>query len=105
MGFETIPDTNIQYGLISFDTEGNERSEQSGPFSQALVEKLTEDSITNVFFFCHGWKGDIPAAKDQYNKWIKAFVESEDSKRAKDFFPNFKPLYIGVHWPSQPWGD
>jgi hypothetical protein len=27
MGFETIPDTQIQYGLISYDAEGKERIE------------------------------------------------------------------------------
>ena len=37
MGFETVPDTDTQYGLISFDAEGNERSEQSGLMSQLLI--------------------------------------------------------------------
>jgi hypothetical protein len=47
MGFETIPETNVQYGQISFDAGGNERSEQSGLISQALPRKVTAESITN----------------------------------------------------------
>jgi hypothetical protein len=105
MGFETIPGTDIQYGLMSFDADGYERHEQSGPMSRALIDNATADSITNVFFFCHGWKGDVPAAKDQYNRWIGAFMNSEDRQNASQFFPNFRPLLIGLHWPSLPWGD
>jgi hypothetical protein len=105
MGLETIPETNIQYGLISFDADGNERSEQSGLMSQALLRKAATESITNVFFFCHGWLGDYPGAKDQYDKWLKAFMNSADRQQALQRFPHFRPLLIGLHWPSKPWGD
>ncbi|CCD95601.1 conserved hypothetical protein [Bradyrhizobium sp. ORS 375] len=105
MGFETISGTNLQYGLISFDADGKEVSEPGGLMSQRLIDKAHADNVTNVFFFCHGWKGDVPAAKEQYALWIKAFVESADSAKAPSSFPNFRPLYIGLHWPSLPFGD
>lgn len=105
MGFETIPNTDIQYGLISFDADGKERPEQSGLMSQALINKARADSVSNVFFFSHGWKADLLEAKDQYEKWIKAFATSEDRQKASQFFPNFRPLFIGLHWPSLPFGD
>jgi hypothetical protein len=105
MGFETIPETDIQYGLISFDADGKERSEQTGLMSKALVKKATTESITNVFFFCHGWQGDFLGAKDQYNKWLKALMNSGDRQKASQRFPKFQPLLIGLHWPSKPWGD
>jgi hypothetical protein len=105
MGFETIPETNLQYGLISFDADGNERSEQSGLMSQALLRKAATESITNVFFFCHGWQGDYPGAKDQYDKWLKAFMNSADRQRVLQRTSHFRPLLIGLHWPSKPWGD
>ena len=76
MGFETIPETDIRYGLISFDTDGHERAEAGGYVSEALIEKAKVDSVTNVFFFCHGWKGDLPAAREQYERWIKTFATS-----------------------------
>jgi hypothetical protein len=105
MGFETIPNTDIQYGLISFDADGNERLEPAGPTSQLLIDKAKADSVSNVFFFCHGWKGDLPAAREQYEKWIKAFATSEDRNRAPEQFPDFRPMFIGLHWPSLPFGD
>jgi hypothetical protein len=105
MGFETIPGTDIKYGLISFDDEGKERDEQSGRFSQALIDRAAAEPITNVFLFCHGWQGDIPSARNQYNKWLSALMTSADRQRAGQVFAGFSPLLIGLHWPSRPFGD
>jgi hypothetical protein len=105
MGYHTIQDTDIRYGLIAFDADGAERLEADGNFTQKLIEDATSQEITNVFFFCHGWKGDEPAAKDQYGKWIKAFAASADQERASQVFPSFRPMYVGLHWPSLPFGD
>ena len=105
MGFERIPGTDIEYGLISFDADGKERPEGTALMSQQLIDKAKRDSVTNVFFFCHGWKGDLPAARDQYNRWIGAFARAPERQSASTVFPNFTPLFIGLHWPSQPWGD
>jgi hypothetical protein len=105
MGFERIADTDIEYGLISFDADGKERPEGTTLMSQQLVDKAKRDGVTNVFFFCHGWKGDLPAARDQYNRWIGAFARAPERQSAATVFPNFKPVFIGLHWPSQPWGD
>jgi hypothetical protein len=105
MGFETISGTDVQYGLISFDADGKEISEQGTLMSQRLVDKARTDKVTNVFFFCHGWKGDVPAAKEQYGLWIKAFAKAGDRAKADTVFPNFRPLFIGLHWPSLPFGD
>jgi hypothetical protein len=105
MGFETITGTDATYGLISFDSEGRERAEDGGLMSERIIERVAASKATNVFFFCHGWKGDVPAAKDQYNRWIGALVRSPDLQRAAAVFPDFSPLFIGLHWPSEPWGD
>src|SRR6266481_6403907 len=105
MGIETIPDADIQYGLISFDADGNERPEPAGRTSQILIEKAKVDAITNFFFFCHGWKGDLPAAREQYERWIKAFATSDDLKGAPELFPDFRPMFVGLHWPSLRFGD
>jgi hypothetical protein len=35
----------------------------------------------------------------------KAFATSADRNKANDHFPNFRPLFIGLHWPSLPFGD
>lgn len=105
MGFEKIPGTDLTYGLMAFDADGRERADADGLMTQKLIEKLSQEPITNVFFFCHGWKGDVPAARDQYDRWIGAFMTSPDRQRAAEVFPKFNPLLIGLHWPSQPWGE
>jgi hypothetical protein len=91
--------------LISFDAQGQERSEGRGLMSDQLLAEAAREPLTNVFFFCHGWKGDLPAAKDQYDRWIGAVMTSADRQHAPAVFPGFHPLLIGLHWPSQPWGD
>jgi len=105
MGLERIPGTDLEYGLISFDADGKERPEGTALMSQQLIEKAKRDGVTNVFFFCHGWKGDLPAARDQYNRWIGAFAGAPERQSAATVFPGFAPMFIGLHWPSQPWGD
>jgi hypothetical protein len=104
MGFETIPGTQIQYGLVNYDADGKERIEEGELISAALIEKV-KNGVTNVFFFCHGWQGDIPSAKKQFGDWIKAFDQSSDKAKAASIFPKFNPLYIGLHWPSLPFGN
>jgi hypothetical protein len=89
--------------LIAFDADGDERPEGDGLFSRVLIGKAK--SVSDVFFFCHGWKGDLPAAREQYGRWIKAFVTSEDRNRATDRYADFRPMFIGLHWPSLPFGD
>jgi hypothetical protein len=105
MGFEAISGTDVQYGLISFDAEGKEISEHGGLMSQRLIDKARADKATHVFLFCHGWKGDVPAAKEQYGLWIKAFAAAKDRENANVHFAKFQPLFIGLHWPSLPFGD
>src|SRR5205823_6873145 len=103
VGDHTIQNTDIHYGLIAFDGDGIERSEAAGKFSQKLIEDISSQQITNVFFFSHGWKGDVPAAIEQYDKWIGALMKSPDVQRAPQLLPAFRPLFVGLHWPSLPW--
>jgi len=104
MGYHTIPGTDHTYGLIAYDGDGNERLEAGTKFSHELLEVASTEPITNVFFFSHGWKGDLPAAIEQYDSWIGALMASSDVARAESAFPGFRPLLIGLHWPSLPWG-
>ena len=106
MGVETIPGSDTKYGLISYDKDGRERAEGNGKKASAdVIAKASDGRVTDIFFFCHGWKGDVPAAKDQYNRWIGALMKSSGLAKAKTVFPGFTPLLAGLHWPSQPWGD
>jgi hypothetical protein len=105
MSYRTIPDLGIKYALISFDDDGKERTDDAvgGRFSTALVEQARTEKPTNIFLFSHGWKGDFNAAVDQYDRWIGAMWRLEADRVAMG--PGFQPMFIGLHWPSLPWGE
>jgi len=107
MPFRLIPGAHTQYGLLSFDAQGAERRDDpDGLMSERLRELAAAGDVTNVFIFSHGWMGDVPAALRQYDLWIRALdTLTADRERAATIFPGFSPLYIGLHWPSLPWGD
>jgi len=96
---------DLSYALIHFDDNGNERRDdpEGGVFSQTILKAAARDQPTNIFLFSHGWKGDVPSAIDQYNRWIGAMWKLEADRAAMG--SAFKPLFIGLHWPSQPWGE
>ncbi len=100
-----VPEASLSYYLIAFDKDGKERSESDGFLCQQILDVLVSEPITDVFLISHGWLGDVPAAKRQYNEWIRAMVDSEDAQKVKASHPDFKPLMIGLHWPSKPYGN
>jgi hypothetical protein len=105
MPFQTIPGVDVQYALISFDKDGKERTDDpvGGVFSTALVKAIADQQPTDIFLFSHGWKGDLPSAVEQYNKWIGAMWKLQADRTAMG--QSFNPFFIGLHWPSQPWGE
>ena len=107
MSIETVPDTDWKYYLITHDAEGNERKDDPGGLmSQVATLALQDAAVTDVFLLCHGWRGDVPAARAQYNHWIGAMLKCPaDMELMKQKRPGFHPVLIGLHWPSEPWGD
>jgi hypothetical protein len=109
MPIEKVPNTSLSYYLIAFDEDGNERNEPNGKkLSESILTALANgnEPITDVFIISHGWLGDIPAARQQYNDWIGVMAkQTADLERIKKSRPKFNPLLIGFHWPSKPWGD
>ncbi len=107
MPFEDVPGTDLQYHLIAFDAAGRERLDTEGLRSQAVRTLLRTQPVTDVFIFSHGWQGDVPAARRQYNQWIGTMAgctsDIETVRTAGG--GTFRPLLIGVHWPSLPFGD
>jgi hypothetical protein len=107
MSIEKVLDTDLAYYLVSYDKNGQERAnDPDGMMSQRVCDAIRDDGITDVFIMSHGWKGDIPAAKEQYEKWIKAMAScAADRQAIRQARPGFKALLVGFHWPSQPWGE
>jgi hypothetical protein len=107
MPFQKVPGTGFSYGLMSYDRDGQERTDDpAGLMSERLIERAQREPITDIFFFSHGWHGDFASAIEQYNRWLGAFLNRAiDFERANATFPSFNPLLVGLHWPSEPWGE
>jgi hypothetical protein len=101
-----IPGTDVQYALIGYDANGVERTDDpDGPMSQRVLGSVAGDPITDVFVMSHGWKGDIPSAREQYDAWVGAMAACEADRQRARQRPGYRPLVVGLHWPSQPWGE
>lgn len=106
MGIERGADGTPDYHLVSFDARANERPEGGALFGTALRRVAAETSPTDIFLLSHGWNGDVPAARDQYGRWVGAMAATRDDEAIARCRPaGFLPLVVGVHWPSKAWGD
>src|SRR2546423_6023913 len=107
MLFENVPrHDQANYHLVAFNENGDERREQNGPYSLELMRAAQERDPSDVFVFSHGWNGDVPAAKEQYSAWIATMLDrADDRARADELAGGFRPLLVGLHWPSKAWGD
>jgi hypothetical protein len=110
MPIETVAGTDLTYYLIAFDATGDERTDDpddpSGRLSQRAVSVVADEPVTDVFLMSHGWRGDVPSARGQYTRWIGAMAAcTDDIAQLRAARPDFRPLLVGLHWPSEPWGD
>jgi hypothetical protein len=107
MPVESVLGTDLHYYLIAFDASGQERAEGPGEYlSRSVADVLAREAITDVFLMSHGWKGDVPAAREQYGRWVGAMARcAEDIAHMRQVRPGFLPLLVGLHWPSLPYGD
>jgi len=109
MPLRRVPGIDLQYHLVVFDENGVERREPDASLqTDAVSKRLTDASerVTDVFFVSHGWKGDVSAAIEQNDRWIAAMASLERDREAAHSRPmGFRPLIVGLHWPSLPWGD
>jgi hypothetical protein len=107
MPIRRIPNTDQDYYLINFDSDGKERAADDGQrLSEVVLDQLRNQPITDVFVMSHGWLGDIDDAQAQYDRWMANLWScADDIEAVKRKRPNFKPLSIGLHWPSKPFGN
>jgi hypothetical protein len=104
MALEQIGD--LVYSLVSYDADGVERPEAGASFSDEVVRTVADEPVSDVVLLSHGWNGDLPDARDQYRRWLTAMVDcAADRAALVERVPGFRPLVIGLHWPSKAWGD
>lgn len=111
MPIRAVPGTERQqYYLIAFDKLGAERQGDhaglDGLLSRRITRDLAERRPTDIFFFSHGWNGDMDDAERQYDAWTGMVAERRaDIERIQQLRGELRPMMIGVHWPSKAWGD
>jgi hypothetical protein len=107
MPLEVLPDTSVQYWLICYDSAGRERrNDPDGLISERIAMALRTEPITDVFLFCHGWRNDVRSARNSYRQWVQTMADHiASNQRMHALRPRFHPLLVGLHWPSQPFGD
>jgi hypothetical protein len=99
-------DPPLTYQLIVFDDQGNERREPDGSLMSEKALTAIRKDVSDIFVMSHGWLGDMDAALSQYDAWSKNLLSCRtDIEEIKRRDPGFKPLLIGMHWPSKPFGD
>lgn len=80
--------------MIPFDEAGG----CTGPRTTAhLVDALSNQQITHVILFSHGWNNNWASATE----WYERFVDGLVAVRAR--YPDgaeFRPVFVGVFWPS-----
>jgi hypothetical protein len=106
----TLPAAGLEYYLACVDATGAERTDDpdgaDGRLIPRVEEALVDNPYTDVFLMSHGWMGDIPAAVRQYDRWIGAMAAcGDDLAHAQRARQGFRPLLVGLHWPSLPFGD
>jgi hypothetical protein len=97
---ESVPRTGLGYYLLAFGSDNRDRTPEA---TRRAAESMAREPVTEVWLFSHGWRGDVPAAREQYAGWIGAMAAQRPD--VASFRPSFRPLLIGLHWPSEPWGD
>lgn len=106
MAVETVPGHDATYHLVSYDARGRERQETDGRYSDVVLSAATTSEPTDVFVFSHGWNGDVPAARRQYGAWVATMLECAADRDLLAAAPGgFRPMLVGLHWPSKAWGD
>ena len=91
----TVEGELLPYYMLPFDADGV----CTGPQTlQHLLE--VAHGYSDIFLFSHGWNNDWAAATQRY----EAFIQGVQSLRREYHLPapaDYKPLLVGIFWPSQ----
>lgn len=86
----------MPYYIIPFDKRGV----CQGPETRAhLLRELENGGYSDVFLFSHGWNNDWTVATERYENFIGGYMKMRRD-RALAVPDGFKPLLVGIFWPS-----
>lgn len=81
---------------LRYDKKGELLSPQS---LDDVLSYINDAGVTDILFYSHGWNNDFPTAKARYEEFLIGV--SDASKTHPGLLPpGFKPVLVGVIWPS-----
>ncbi len=83
------------YGL-TYDKQGTCTSPKT---RDHLADFIDAEGFTDVIFYSHGWNNEYPVAKERYEIFLRG-ISDTNSAHSAGISGSFKPLFIGVFWPS-----
>lgn len=83
---------NMETWLIKFDNDGHCISPKT---QAALLDRLKVEPERPVILFSHGWNNDFDDATALYRDFLREFELHLTAQHSA-----FKPLFVGVLWPS-----
>lgn len=93
--FQTPEGVAFPYYIIPFDKDG--RCEGPRTFDHLIANAAGQ---SDIFLFSHGWNNDWSAASARYEDFISGFMKLR-ADRALPVPANYRPLLVGIFWPSQ----
>ncbi len=83
--------------VLRFDKHGACTS----PATRALLLDLVrQGGHTDVILFSHGWNNDFEDATNMYARFLREFEARVKDRPVAPNGSSFKPLFVGVTWPS-----
>lgn len=92
---QTPEEVAFPYYIIPFDKDG--RCEAPRTFDHLVANA---PGHSDIFLFSHGWNNDWSAATARYEDFIKGVMKLR-ADRALPVPANYRPLLVGIFWPSQ----
>lgn len=78
----------------------NEKGDCIAPKTRAaFLADLSGGQYTHVLFFSHGWNNDWEYTTTRYKRFLEDF-HALSGKHSKRLPSPYKPIFIGIFWPS-----
>jgi predicted alpha/beta hydrolase family esterase len=77
----------------------NQSFDELNDFQTELKKNISKNKITHVFLFSMGWNSDQQEAIRNFNSMFLKIIDNANKSEKE-----FRPLFIGITWPSK-WND
>jgi pimeloyl-ACP methyl ester carboxylesterase len=95
-GFRAANPAEAPFGVVQLDKGGDLKNPDE--FNALLKQWAEKEKPTHVFLMAHGWNNNVERATRSYRLMVKEMQAQADARGLRS--PDFRPAYLGVHWPS-----